>query len=172
MSAREVHGEIIEVKAMLLAGISFYGNPFAASSGWTEENEIGRLWARFMAMRGGDDGELPPPLVPELMYELHITDTGTAETGNYEVFIGYEIADASTIPLSLLVKSLPRATFARFTLSGEAIRDEDHYLAMAEWITGHGYAPQNRWMYQTYDRRYRGLDRLAESEIDVYLPLE
>ena len=34
---------------MLLVGLSFFGDPFKSSAGWTEENEIGRLWVRFMA---------------------------------------------------------------------------------------------------------------------------
>ena len=33
---------------IFLIGCSFYGDPFTGSAGWTEENEIGRLWNRFM----------------------------------------------------------------------------------------------------------------------------
>ena len=39
--------KLIEWGPTLLAGFSFYGDPFAESAGWTEENEIGRLWQRY-----------------------------------------------------------------------------------------------------------------------------
>lgn len=42
--------KIVERKLTILAGISFYGDPFSQSGGWTEENEIGRLWSRFMSL--------------------------------------------------------------------------------------------------------------------------
>ena len=41
--------EIIEAGPMTFVGFSFFGDPFQLSGGWTEENEIGRLWSRFMA---------------------------------------------------------------------------------------------------------------------------
>ncbi|GEM_PF-3859724 len=37
---------IRELDQIILVGFSFFGDPFAESSGWTEENEIGRLWNR------------------------------------------------------------------------------------------------------------------------------
>jgi len=40
---------MIEKRQMILLGFSFFGDPFKISGGWTEENEIGRLWKRFMA---------------------------------------------------------------------------------------------------------------------------
>ena len=40
---------MIEKRQMMLLGFSFFGDPFKISGGWTEENEIGRLWKRFMA---------------------------------------------------------------------------------------------------------------------------
>ena len=38
---------IVESERIILVGFSFFGDPFALSAGWTEENEIGRLWQRF-----------------------------------------------------------------------------------------------------------------------------
>jgi hypothetical protein len=40
---------IIEKDQIILVGFSFFGDPFATSAGWTEENEIGRVWQRLMA---------------------------------------------------------------------------------------------------------------------------
>ena len=38
--------KIIEKATILLAGFSFYGNPFDTKDPWTEENEIGKVWQR------------------------------------------------------------------------------------------------------------------------------
>jgi hypothetical protein len=40
---------IVETGQMTLLGFSFFGDPFRFHGGWEEENEIGRLWSRFMA---------------------------------------------------------------------------------------------------------------------------
>ena len=32
---------VVEKDQMLLVGLSFFGDPFKSSAGWTEENEIG-----------------------------------------------------------------------------------------------------------------------------------
>jgi hypothetical protein len=40
---------LVELGARTLAGMSFFGDPFTSHAGWTEENEIGRLWQRFQA---------------------------------------------------------------------------------------------------------------------------
>ena len=41
--------KIIRADQIMLVGMSFYGDPFETSAGWMEENQIGRLWQRFMA---------------------------------------------------------------------------------------------------------------------------
>ena len=41
--------KIIDGGQIILVGFNFFGDPFKLSGGWTEENEIGRLWQRFMA---------------------------------------------------------------------------------------------------------------------------
>jgi hypothetical protein len=35
---------IIESNEIAIAGMVFYGDPFAVGDGWSEENEIGKLW--------------------------------------------------------------------------------------------------------------------------------
>ena len=50
---------IIERDKIILVGFSFFGDPFQAGE-WTEENEIGRLWNRFMAYLNN-----PPPALRE-----------------------------------------------------------------------------------------------------------
>lgn len=157
--------------ATVLVGLSFYGDPFSQSAGWTEENEIGVLWTRFMKRREESRDSFPPFLGPEELYELHIPDPGTAETGQYEVFIGYAIAYPLQAPPELLVKVLPPSTYARFTLTGDAIVDRDSYVDMYAWIESEGLTPAHEWMFNLYDSRFKSLTRLGESELDVCIPV-
>jgi predicted transcriptional regulator YdeE len=162
----------IEVRPrVILAGLSFYGNPFARSAGWTEGNEIGALWSRFMRMREDAQQELPAAVEPDFMYELHIPDAQTGETGEYEVFIGYRIEEVALLPLGLLAKVVPEATFARFTVTGNAIVETDTYSGMYSWIAGNNLEPAAEWMYNRYNDRFKGMDRLEESAIDVFIPV-
>ena len=40
---------ITKLPEMYVAGMSFYGDPFRTYGGWSEENEIGQVWSRWMA---------------------------------------------------------------------------------------------------------------------------
>ncbi len=44
-----VEPRLVDKDQIILVGFSFFGDPFKFSGGWSEENEIGRLWKRFMA---------------------------------------------------------------------------------------------------------------------------
>ena len=155
----------------LLAGLSFYGDPFSQSAGWTEGNEIGKLWGRFMALREAAPESLPVPESPEQMFELHIPDPQTSETGQYEVFVGYPIATMESIRMNLVAKVLPATRFARFTLVGKAITDNDSCQEMYAWIAAKGLAPAADWCCNLYDSRFKSMERIEESEIDVCIPV-
>ena len=164
-------GKLEHRSRAIVAGLSFYGNPFAQSAGWTEENEIGRLWGRFMRLREDDPGGFPPPAEPNVMFELHLPDSRTAETGEYEVFIGYPVAGAGDLPLALAAKVIPAGRFVRFTLVGAAITDKDSYQEMYDWIGSNDLEPLSDWAINIYDVRFKGMERIAESELDVCVPV-
>jgi hypothetical protein len=63
---------IVERGQMILVGMSFYGDPFAESGGWTEENEIGRLWERFMAYLAAHAGAIRHTTEERVAYEVHV----------------------------------------------------------------------------------------------------
>ncbi len=35
---------IVKKDVMAVVGMVFYGNPFEEAEGWSQENQIGRLW--------------------------------------------------------------------------------------------------------------------------------
>ena len=165
MDAKVIHGE-----RMLLAGLSYYGDPFSRSAGWTEENEIGVLWKRFERTMA----TLPHALSlaePDLACELHIPDADTPETGQYEVFIGCPVV-APDVPLSLVMKVVPASRYVVFHLAGREMVEDDTYLQMDQWISSHRHSRSGSWMINRYDHRFKGLDRVEESEMDVWIPIE
>lgn len=155
-----------------LVGMSFYGNPFSRASAWDEDNEIGSLWKRFLALRQenpasirnlADDGSVG--------YELHILAPESEKTGRYEVFVGVEVLDLEAVPLLCCAKFLPPADYAILTVSGEEIRGDGMAGLYSEFLPGIGRRADDSFSFERYDRRFKGMDRLAESEMEYFIPL-
>jgi predicted transcriptional regulator YdeE len=163
--------EIIKKDQIYLAGMSFYGDPFDTSNAWTEENQIGRLWQRFMDYLKSQGPHLSSHFIPGASYELHLYGPETEETGVFEVFVGLGMKNLAYLPLDLVGKVLPAATYAVFTLQGRAIMT-DWDREIADWLEGSDYQDAYPFNFQYYDARFVGLDRIEDSTLDVYLPIE
>ena len=144
---------------MLLAGFSFFGDPFHSHAGWTEANEIGRLWKRLMASLS---------VYPDTLYEVHLEHPDTPQTGEYEVFVGYPVDDIDAVPLAMCLKVLPASDYAQFTVRGDQI----HEPIIEAWLRGADYRIAHPILIQRYDERFKGLDRMAESLLDMLVPVE
>lgn len=163
---------ILDLPPALLAGFSFYGDPFAARDPWSEENEIGLLWARLMAYLDAHAEVLAgPERAAGVMFEVHIPHAETAVTGRYEVFTGLPVPDPGGVPVELLLKRLPGGLHAVFTLQGAAISGDWHRLIYHDWLPTSGYEAAHSYGFQRYDARFLGLERLEESSLDVYIPV-
>jgi predicted transcriptional regulator YdeE len=161
----------IEERAYTLAGFSFFGDPFRLSGGWTEENEIGRLWQRFMAYLESAASHLEGLFVEEVAFEVHIYHQETLQTGEFEVFVGMEVQDLDGIPIELSIKILPPVTYAVFTLVGEQITADWSSLIYTGWLPESGYELVADYGIQRYDERYKGVDRTAESVLEFHVPV-
>ena len=164
--------KIVEKDQMILVGFSFYGDPFSSSSGWTAENEIGRLWSRYMKYLADCGDRIRHIKGDEVAYELNIFGEETASMGNYEVFVGVEVAELDNTPVEVLVKILPTAKYAVFTFEGEQITSDWAWMIFQEWMPGSGYQLAYQYSFQLYDRRFKGLENIAESVLDVYVPVK
>jgi predicted transcriptional regulator YdeE len=162
---------MIEKHQMMLVGLSFFGDPFAISGGWTEENEIGRLWKRFMAYLAEHRHRIKH-VRADVAYEVHIEHEESALTGEFEVFVGLEVEKLEDVPVELSVKILPPTTYAVFTLQGEQITSDWSKMIYAEWMPGSGYQSAYGYGFQRYDERFKGVEHIDESVIDVYVPVE
>jgi predicted transcriptional regulator YdeE len=162
---------IVEKEQMMLVGFSFFGDPFAESGGWTEGNEIGRLWDRFGTYMANNANRIKYVVDNEVGYEIHIYHDETASKGHYEVFVGIEVGQLEDVPVETLVKVLPPARYAVFNLRGQQITSDWHLL-IEEWMSKEGYQQAHNYGFQYYDSRFKGLERIDESEIDVYVPIK
>jgi predicted transcriptional regulator YdeE len=163
---------IVKKEQIILLGFSFFGDPFAASAGWTEENEIGRLWSRFMTYLGQYGNCIQHVIGEQVAYEVHVETQETSQTGEWEIFVGMEVEKLEDVPTQLVAKILPPSTYAVFTFRGEHITFDWHTRIYREWMPDSGYTAAHRYSMQLYDERFKGLENLGESELDVYVPVK
>jgi AraC family transcriptional regulator len=165
--------QIITKEALLLAGFSFFGDPFATKNPWNEENEIGRLWQRFIFYMQ-QHGTGPEPVIAQsgAFYEVHLHHATTPATGEFEVFVGAAITRPEALPVELVAKLLPPTRYAVFTIAGEKIHSDWHQTIYQQWMPAAGYSSAYPFNFQYYDERFKGMDNLAASVIDVYVPIK
>ena len=163
---------LLESHRMLLVGLGFFGDPFSISAGWTEENEIGRLWKRFMAYLTQHRHRIKHVKVDAVMYEVHIYHQETERTGEFEVFVGLEVEKLEDVPVELSAKILPPTTYAVFTLQGEQIMSDWHKMIYDDWMSRSGYQTAHAYSVQRYDERFKGVPHIGESALDVLVPVK
>ncbi len=162
---------ILAERPLLLVGLDFFGDPFALSGGWTEENEIGRLWKRFMAYLEAHPQRIKHVVSEGVMYEVHVGHPETDETGQREVFAGIEVTCLEDVPVELVVKALPAVEYAALTLCGEEIVSDWNQMIYQGWLPGSGYESAYDYLIECYDERFKGLEQIADSTLEVYVPV-
>jgi predicted transcriptional regulator YdeE len=162
---------IVERPHLRLAGFSFFGDPFAFSDGWSMDNEIGRLWQRFMAFFEAHDQHIPGMTSAQVMYEVHVEHPETPTKGLFEVFVGIAVDDLDGLPVELVIKVLPPTQYAVFTLRGEMITSDWGKDIYQGWLPQSDYQIAYPYGFQYYDERFKGLDRVEASVLDIYVPV-
>ncbi len=163
---------IKKISQLNLAGFSFFGDPFKMSGDWSEENEIGRSWKRFMQYCAANQDKLGFLKSEQVMYEMHILHAESKTTGEYEIFVGVEVEQIGAMPVELSLKLIPAATYAVFTFRGQEIISDWAREIFSVWMPGSGYESGGDYSFERYDERFKGLDRLEESVLDVYIPVK
>ena len=155
----------------MLVGLSIFGDPFRFHGGWEEENEIGRLWVRFMATLDQHGHQVRHTVDPRVMYEVHIEHAETAQTGEFEVFCGLEVARLDETPVELVAKILPPTRYAVFTLRGAEISSDWNQM-MTGWLAQSGYQRAYPYGFQRYDERFKGVEDMENSVLEAYVPVK
>jgi AraC family transcriptional regulator len=167
---------IVERKTRFLTGMEFYGDPFQEASGWTTENEIGKLWKRFSDyIDNNPDLAFKKNIQKEGDFEVHVEPAEYKETKNYYVFVGKEVDKLENIPPELVVKVLPACTYAVFTLQGKEITSNWGDEIYKKWLPNSGYEEAYKITIEFYDNiRFKGMEGslLEESELDVLFPIK
>ncbi|MCF7920571.1 MAG: GyrI-like domain-containing protein [Candidatus Cloacimonetes bacterium] len=164
--------KIVEREQMLLAGFGFYGDPFNGKAGWTEENEIGILWSRFMGLLFKPDSPIAHLKENKEWFEVWIETEESAEKGFFEIFVGTQVSGYEDVPYTMQMKVLPKASYAVVTAHGSSIKSEEPYIEFQKWLKSSGTEQKYKYNFQTYDERFRGIDKIAESELDFYFPIK
>ena len=164
--------KLVKGSEMVLVGMSFYGDPFARGPGWTDQNEIGRLWKRFIAFDEANPEAIKHRTDPFACVEGHFDAAETKEKGFSEVFVGFQVDRLEDVPLECVVKVLPAVDYLVFTLVGEDIRSDWPVKIHNEEVPKAGYAAAYPYCLEWYDARFKGLDKIAESELDIYVPVK
>jgi AraC family transcriptional regulator len=164
--------KLVSENKMYLIGMNFYGDPFGKASGWNEENEIGVLWKRFIEYYTHNLQIQQPEHTKNIFLEIWIMTEETETVGNLEVFVGVLVDTLESIPLQCSGKELPATDYAVFTLQGAQITDDWDQHIYQEWLPAAGYEPSYTYNFQYYDARFKGLDNLENSAIDVYIPVK
>ena len=160
---------ISDMPAITLFGVSFWGNPFDIGQEWTEENAIGRLWKRFLALQATLPREALSPDAES--FEVHVMAPQDAERGLREVFVGRRIVRGHVYPVEFCVKVIPASSCARVTLRGREIRDGWDWL-YGTWLPASGFRDRS-WMVQVYDARFKGVapGEIESSVIEAIIPV-
>lgn len=161
---------MIKKSEILLVGISFYGDPFDTSGVWTEENHIGRTWQRLMSYLHQHGELIQHRTAADVYYEVHIYGEETSAKGLFEVFVGVQVERLEAVPVALSVKTLPATEYAVFTLQGEAIFS-DWDMNIDRWLAEAGYQRSQPYSVQYYDARFKGVEQIADSTLDIYMPV-
>ena len=161
---------ITEERTLKLMGMVYYGDPTHTYEGWTEGNEIGRLWSRFESLSNRYSSIMEKYVVnPGLGYEIHISYP-EAESKEYHIFVGVETRAPVDYPLELFYKKLPLTKYAIFTSKGVDMA-KDMALIYSDWLPNSKYCESYPMLIERYDaKRYLGLEN-PESEIDFMLPI-
>lgn len=161
---------LIHKPALLLAGMSFYGDPFDTHGAWDEDNHIGALWKRFYGYLGPRDGAGLDMPEPQVGYEVMVYGAESLTRGLFEVFAGVEVASLANLPVEMQVKILPETDYAVFILQGQEIVS-DWEMRIDGWLAEAGLQRAHPYSVQRYDPRFKGMDDLEGSVLEVWMPV-
>ncbi len=164
--------KIVTLDELLLVGMSFYGDPFAKSSGWSEENEIGLLWRRLKISLEKNPDAIKHRTQADVCYEVWTISEETEKKGMYEIFVGTAVRRLENIPVQFLIKQLPATQYAMFTLKGDDISSDWEKEIYQGWLSNSKYQTSYNFNFQYHDHRFKGINELKDSELDVYVPIK
>ena len=163
---------IIEQGEMTVVGMIYYGNPFKDAGVAPEQNEIGKLWARFSAFCENHREAFKHEVNAKIGWELHIGTDEYDETKEYYVMVGIEVSEIEDLPAPIFAKVLPAGQYAVFTLKGEQMTGDWGKAIYKEWLPLSAYEEAYSCTIERYDadRFKRWGD--PDSEMEIWVPVK
>ncbi len=124
------------------------------------------LCKRIMGCSCGTREHIKHKVAPDVCLEIHVETEETAEKGNVEVFVGVIVDKLEAVPVECVVKVLPVTQYVVFTLQGQQITSDWSKMVYG-WLPSAGYCVSHKYIIQYYDSRFKGLDKIEESSLDV-----
>jgi predicted transcriptional regulator YdeE len=162
--------KLVSLHPLLLGGLCFYGDPISAKGGWDSENEIGKTWSRFSEFLR-ENPDRPYSSHGGTMYEIHIYGIETRSKGYFEVFVGEEVNTAQ-LPIALSTKFIPASDYLKITLNGNEITGDWWHELDTKIMPSSGSKRNFAYLIQAYDEKFKGMDKIEDSILDVYIPVE
>lgn len=161
--------ELIQMNELKMSGFVFYGDPFSTRAGWDGENEIGKLWKRFITYVTSEEKNFK--MSGSFIYEVHIYNIDTKDTGNFEVFVGAP-ALSERISYELSTKHFEASQYLHFTLTGPEIMSDWWQTLDTQILPELKLKKSYPYILQRYDERFKGINEINASEMEVLIPVE
>ena len=168
--------EIVKKEKIKLMGLNYHGS--ITENGVAFEERVEDIWRRLSEFCMNKWESIEESVInPELSYEIQLwNEKELEESGQMSVFVGVEFDNLESIPIELVGKVLPGDKYISFVLEGEEIHGWEEFL-LQEW-----FPESNYWMKSFdeqlfhiqcfHEHRFKGIDKLEESELKVLVPVE
>jgi len=163
--------KIVERDETKLVGMVFYGDPFKEVQGWSDENQIGRLWTRFNTYREAHPELFEHAIEPTVGYEVHVGTDEYEETKEYFIYVGVQVPSFESVPPVTFGKVLEAGTYALVTLKGEEIASNWGDAIYKEWLPASEYEEGLPYTIERYDARFKGPED-PESVLEILVPVK
>lgn len=164
--------KIVDKEQLIIVGMNYYGDPFMTGGAWSVDNAIGKLWGRFMEFLNKYPEKISGRMNESEFYEFHIKTDGFEETGEYSIMIGVQVTSINNIPIELVAKVAPPLKYMVVNLKGEEIISDWPQIISTRLLPEAGYKEASNFSFELYDERFKGMDHVEGSEVDVYIPVE
>ncbi len=152
--------KILKKPDIILVGMAVYSN--------ASEGGFGEVWHRFMQ----HNDEYPAHSNTSDHFGVEFYARDMEQTGKWFYMAADEVDNLDNIPVSMVAKRLPAATYAVFTVTGglKKLAEGFHY-AYHTWLPSSDYQVAHPFDFELYqDGRFKG--DTDDSEIDIYIPIK
>ena len=151
---------IKDMPGFIVVGMEYVGK--------NQHREISQLWEVFNPRRG----EIPHLVQPLVAFGV----TGVMRPdGTFSYLAGYAVSAVEQLPAGMTAVTVPPARYAVFTHRGPLFGvphdlDATYQYIYHSWLPASGFKRANTPAFEWYDERFEWDS--AESEMDIYIPLE